>query len=671
MAKNENDLIVPKVGRGPRFAADKLKHARKKILQLNVPDGVHIDDLKNADWKTPGAYLDWLQWNGEIVAQVTQLSGVTALWLLEFLTRALNGLALDNFALRGIERGAANVKVTKLNKNSKWSRFKHFISGGVKNHPTLLAYVSYYVFMNLLIFGGVQTARARFKSNDNDDKNKKEIVKEKDSKTKVVKSADKNWLDEVKDWAADLFDKDEKRVLQYVEPSTSDYVQKALDAYWPEIAVGLTELETYRPEPKVHRGEKRMTNGLGCTWFYSMSADGTIDRQANLKGKTPTLTTDENYEQCKLHLQKETLRTLKSVTKNKKNISARYAVALVYAGYQRPADMSGIARKIENAKTMQQVADAFAHYEGREKWKEGTLKRRWVCAAYAVGLIDTNDILAMVRDSFSALNINTVYKNGHFVLTKQTAAFVLSRKRDEKNSGDNTVESFLSDFKEGKEILKALGGVDVSPKFVQEETAFVDKVVDTSLKTMAQADKKYKNKQYADAISLYRSAIKQNPDNMEAYSSLALAYLRLGNQEKSIEYYENCLRVVRDGNARMNANKSLLLDREIKAASYYNAGVAHEKMAQIYEGQGNKEEAKKHYKSAKNNYGTALENAEMIDVDTSRQQVYKSAIDRVDKKISNTKRKNNKVAWNMGADKVVLKNNTLLYGKEYSGNSIA
>jgi len=669
---NKSDLFVPKAGSVPRKIADKLKQGRKKLLELHVPDDVHISDLKNADWKSGDAYLDLAQWNGEIIAQTAQLSGVTTLWLLEFLTRALNSLAIDNFALRGIERGAANVKVTKLNKNSKWSRFKHFISGGIKKHPTILAYVSYYAFMNLLIFGGVQTARAMFQSDEKDDKNKKEVVKENTAKTKVVKSADKNWWNEVKDWAADLFGSDE-RILKYVDPKTPNYVENALDAYWPEIAVGLTELETYRATPKVHSGEKRMTNGLGCTWFYSVGANGKIIQSENVKGQTRTLTTDENYEQCKLHLKHETLKKLQDVTEGKKNIRAQHAIALVYAGYQRTADMQGIAKRLEKAKSVQEVADAFAYYRGAEKWRVGTLKRRWVCAAYAVGLINAQDLLDMKRDSFSAVDINTVYRNGHFVLTKQTAAHVLSRHKD--NADRNTVKMFLADFSEGRNILNMIDGVKEENPKLDEKVVFADKNIDVSMKLLTKADEKYRNKDYKGAIQLYNDAIRQDKDNMEAYSSLALAYRRLADQEGSIEYYKKCVQVVRDGNARMNANKSLLLDREIKAASYYNAGVAHEKMAKLYEKQGRQKEADKHYKDARNNYKTALENAEKIDMDASRKQVYKNAIKTVDKKINasvkSAKNKKRKLALNDGTDQVKLRKQILLYGKEYTGNSMA
>ena len=206
-----------------------------------------------------------------------------------------------------------------------------------------------------------------------------------------------------------------------------------------------------------------------------------------------------------------------------------------------------------------------------------------------------------------------------------------------------------------------------------EKVVFADKNIDVSVKLLTKADEKYRNKDYKGAIQLYNDAIRQDKDNMEAYSSLALAYRRLADQEGSIEYYKKCVQVVRDGNVRMNANKSLLLDREIKAASYYNAGVAHEKMAKLYEKQGKQKEADKHYKDARNNYKTALENAEMIEIDASRKQVYMNAINVVDKKIKSfvTGNKKRKLALNDGIDQVKLRKQTLLYGKEYSGNSIA
>jgi len=98
-------------------------------------------------------------------------------------------------------------------------------------------------------------------------------------------------------------------------------------------------------------------------------------------------------------------------------------------------------------------------------------------------------------------------------------------------------------------------------------------------------------------------------------------------------------------------------------------------MAKLYEKQGRQKEADKHYKDARNNYKTALENAEKIDMDASRKQVYKNAIKTVDKKINasvkSAKNKKRKLALNDGTDQVKLRKQILLYGKEYTGNSMA
>ena len=127
----------------------------------------------------------------------------------------------------------------------------------------------------------------------------------------------------------------------------------------------------------------------------------------------------------------------------------------------------------------------------------------------------------------------------------------------------------------------------------------------------------------------------------------------------------------------MNQNREMLMDYAIKASSYFNAGVAREEMAKIYEEQGKTVEAKENYTLAKKNYQIALENANKGGLGTKRIEMYKKAIQRCDKKIG----KNAKVAFN-AADKRIkqLRQNrtasrgdALLYGRvvENTGNDLA
>lgn len=671
MSRNETKAEI--AGKVVNRFADGIHDVAGTLRDVEVPDTVHLKDIK--DWDLSKG----MRWLGENGMTLSKYSGAALMYVTEYLTRVMNSLLINNPVLRGMENKFANSKIEKPQQDSKLSKFKVAVQKMAKKHPALTSYLAYYMFMGGILLGGGYAANGA--NQDQSDSVRKEAAKDVDKHEVPIREevSDKAVVKEkLQDKKTPLSYEElgqkaktvtDDAVTQTVDPKTEQYVKQALDAYWPEIAVGLTELETYRAVPKVHAGEKRATNGLGCTWNYVYNKNGRLVQKPNVAKKTPTRTKDENYEQCKRHLMFETLPVLQQVTKGKKNISARQAVALVYVGYQRTADMAEIAKKISSAKTVQQVADAYAHYEGPKKYREGTLKRRWICAAYAANVIDANDLLNMDCDAFAALNINTVYRNGHFLLGNETAQYVLSRVRGKKE----TVKDFLSDFSEGKKILASVqGGEKIRTKVVVKSSE-QDKKIEQSMKSLNAADKAYKKKNYKKAADLYEQAIAQDADNMEAYSSLALAYLRLGDENKSIEYYQKSIQAVVNGNKRMNANKDLLLDREVKASSYYNAGMAYEKMAALYAQKGDTVKMSECYRSALNNYQIALENAKMKDMSEARQQVYQKAIDRLHqqqkvpfKQVN--KSKGTKLAFNAGMSNIKSKE-ILDYGQYYKENS--
>lgn len=236
--------------------------------------------------------------------------------------------------------------------------------------------------------------------------------------------------------------------LQYVSPDDSNFVTMALDEYFGNIAIGLTQLETYYDKPTRHRGETRHTAGPGLTWNYRYDANGKIRRRHN-NGKTPVRSKQENYDQMKMHLAYETLPALRIALRGTKNINATQSVALVLAGYQRPSDMAQIAKCIDMATCRQDVIDAF-QYTGNmpDNFWVGTMKRRWICAAYAVGALTTNNLMEMNRDVFSKMNIRRVYRDGKFIIDDATLEYVRGLQND-----NSTVAEFLEDFDTGNQIL--------------------------------------------------------------------------------------------------------------------------------------------------------------------------------------------------------------------------
>jgi len=337
-------------------------------------------------------------------------AAITMTGLFQFLAWAFNKTVLDNSALRAGERALRDMRVAK-NKKGQERQFQLFM----KKYPNFSAHIIYYLMFAISI-GGVKVFRDLSHGDGGDGKIPTETVVHKTKKNPVA-----------------------------IDTNT---VEGMLAAYWNDIAIGLTELETYRKKPVVQKGEHRATNGLGVTYYYTRNKNGKITRRAATE-KMPAMSYDENYEQLRMHLEYETLPRVIEATKDVDGITDAQKVALVFAGYQRPADVKRIVKKLRVARTRQQVADAFKEMGNiSEKYRNGTMRRRWICAAYATGMITSDDLLNMARDSFSKTNINSIIKDTHFVLTDEVVKYVLSRQ-----NGNNTVFEFLSTFNTGKKIL--------------------------------------------------------------------------------------------------------------------------------------------------------------------------------------------------------------------------
>ena len=550
----------------------------------------------------------------------------------QFLFWALKYGLLDNHLTRKLEKLFAKMK--KTDKNGKKQLWREF----AKKNPNLVGHITYYLatcIMTLATVAGVDLSK------------EDSVIKETINEWSMDSEEDEAKEDVVYVIDGNIKIKDINNTVPHLRAvstnqSKSQFVKQAVQEYWDEIAVALTELETYRATPKLHSGEARYTNGLGLTWYYWYDDNGKLHQRANKKSNTPTLSKKQVYEQVRRHLIYETLPVLYEAIKPYNNITPQMQIALIMAGYQRPADMKNIVKKLAVAKNAQQVADAFADVSNvPTKWRDGTLVRRYTCALYAIGAISAEQMLDWARDSFSMINVNTVYKNGHFVITQQNVEYLLGRSR--KNT--NTVREFLGDFSTGRDIVAEIKKSDKRFKFDEKQQ---ESSSEKSMVLVNKADKKFKKGKYADAEKLYVEALSVNPDNMEAYSSLALVYKMLGDENKSEEFYEKCIETVVKCNDHMNANKSMLLDRRVKAMTYYNAGLARYEMGRMAQESGNIAKAKEQYQLAQKNFKTAKNNAEMIGLDPEVVDIYEKAIQDANKSIDSLK----KLAFNVSAAKV-------------------
>ena len=655
MSAKAKTTYAEKMGAAIDKVAQQLQKKREALGRKQVSDTVMWDELLDKENRVDlDRFAIWLRESGQMAGKV---SGGVALWTLEYTVRALNALMVDNPVLRGIEKKLRTAKKTKAGKSLPSKVYAGALNK-IKENPAKSSYAAYYALLATLLFSAKGIALSGKETSDDKKQPAQGHVIDNDNATNLVVPAQD--VQPLEDAIAQ-----QTLMLQVINSDDADFVNKAINEYWPTIAVGLTEFETYRDTPKKHSGETRYTNGLGCTWQYWYDNSGKLYKKENLQGNTDALSRDKNYEQAKRHLIYETMPSLKTAIKGKNNITAQQCVALCFVGYQRPADMDNIASAISKAKNAQEIADAFQYYTGSNKWRDGTLKRRWWCAAYALGLISIQDLMTLPRDAFSRINLNNVYRNGHFLLGKETVKYALNTAR---NGTQTSVDAFLNSFQTGRTLLatarqQSSGAVYAGVQIEQTEQS---QQIEGAMALLNQANELVAKRNYDGAVKLYKQAIQQDIDNMEAYSSLALTYKKLGDKNKSVEFYELCVQTVKDGNARMNANKSLLLDREIKASSYFNAGSAREEMAKLYAAQGKIDVAIKNYDWARKNYKTALDNANMDGIDDGRKDVYQKAIDRVDSEVAKlNKKKSRKIAYNTGAQQLQPKKksgDTLIYG---------
>ncbi len=521
---------------------------------------------------------------------------------------------LDNNVLKQKQDRPISTKIEKKQK----------IENNVLNKRSNL---KYFLLASIIVGGGLLF------QNKGSDKEKEEP--ETDIK-KVVVVKEKKTLDVV--IPKKLKDFTGKNVqVKNVTEKQQDFIKKFLENHWNEIVIAVTELETFRAVPVVHSGESRPTAGPGLTYKYYYDKDGVLCRTVYGKVRQE-LSKQEMYEQLKMHLVFETLPWLYGITEDKK-LTDRQMVAIIMAGYQMPGHMKSIVNKLQSAKTEQEVADAFlVNLDSMSsKFRDGTRKRRWWCAAYATGRMTEYDFLDLKCDGFSNVKTkdNMFFQNGHFIMADSVIAYAkdcVDKVQKEK------VVDFLADFQIGRDVLAVTNGdAYFKLRAYGNEIDYLQAQEEYYQNSCAKALALIKDKKYAKARDMYLDLIDQFPKHIGLQNDLAFVYNEMGR-------YQDAIKLSRKVIFSKGATKG-----EIAAANY-NAGVAYEK-------QGNLERALANYKLAAEKGGTT---------------VAKNAVERLEKQIADNQvaekqgaEKQKKTAFNQGIQNIRKKNarsDLLLYG---------
>ncbi len=381
-----------------------------------------------------------------------------------------------------------------------------------------------------------------------------------------------------------------------------DFISYAMTEYYPELFIAIEELETNRIKPTIHQSESRYTYWNGLTWVYTVDKKGGI-HQHPCTGKYKTMAEKMNRErreeQFQLHLKYETFKCLEKACKTNKNLDHKMAVGLCMAGYQLSGHMSDIATRLNKAKNTQEIMDAFKYkLPPDELFREGTLKRRWWCGAYAAGLITIDDILSLEKDAFTRIELakiaTGVTKNknnktviGHYKYDKKTIEYALSMARGQ--GGKKTVKEILESHQSGRDAIyyakhpgKRVAATISFPAAKQQ--------MDYDM-----AKKSFAKKDYKSAIAQYTALLKAEPKDALLWNDLAASYNGVGEYQSALECTNKIFKEIKD--------------TKQYAAAYYNAGVAREGLGE--------------YESALANYQMAKEKgnkAQEVDVAIKRVQ---------------------------------------------------
>lgn len=563
------------------------------------------------------------------IARVAGLGAIDLSWFLfclgKYTAKDLNTIFIDNSIIDKFKE-----KNKKTNIKDGDSEFKQFFKKLQKSYPNTAARLKLWTLYGLLTImsvGGVKFVR---QNKDNSDKYEKEQFINNDNQ-------------DIQDTVIIYNDKDKlsKNIKEY-DISSKFFRQDFMDNNWNDIVIGLLEFETWYDKATQHSGESRYTYASGLTWVYAKNKKGKWI-QHPCSGKYVDIASNfdmnEKWEQAKCHCDTTVYVIKRQLQKHGfTTITDPQTFGLLIASYQLSSYLrdqyknkklvrKGIIHKLKEAESdTQKQIDAFiAGNEIPEKWRAGTNKRRWWSAMIYMGYITSDDLIDLDRDAFSSIDINTVLKNGHFVYDTTTIEYVLATA---KNPNKGSVRNFINKHK-----------VPLKGSLTEHKKNKIDnKTVNPSMEKAKDGLKAFNEKDYKKAIECYQLAISLDVDNMEAYRGLALAYKNLGDQTHSVSDYEKVLDVVKTCNTQMNKNRNLLYDPEIKALTYYNAGLAREEIAKLKKN--DIETATENYRKAKLNFKTAYANAKEID-NTELMEIYQNAQKRIDTAVEGLKTQDN------------------------------
>ncbi|MBR3782545.1 MAG: tetratricopeptide repeat protein [Alphaproteobacteria bacterium] len=602
-----------KAGDAVRMVADGIKDARKKLSKLSPKK-----HFENAG----------------------RVSGAVLLWLMEYTMRIANGLVLDNFALRAMERGFKNKKK----------------DGFAKRNPALVSHALYYL-IPLLAWLGVETVDFA-----------KERVQER--KQKEEEEARKKAM------SFDNFK---------INPNVSDEEwEKQIDAIQPYVIAHLFLTEGYVRDLYYDNGTSG-TKTIGVGFIL----DDEVHRKFAKKilGRPIVNGLSVSVEEARILADAWTREKIYPKMKEAFNVpmDAKLFITLVVAAYNAGESTyslkgnSGIpVRDAVNAgKTIEEIMNVFVRQYGKVRGTQwgGMSNKYSVCALYALGDISDDVILNCVAEAPYEINVileqdsaylsvynpktmnegNLLIYDGEEKKARPVGVVripnieeVLQTPQYRKTKGTEQLK--IRDYLMEQEVNTIMAGEIFEGSTIDYFTAqqlanSVKYEVSDSDKINEEGEELYHKEQYKEAIQKFEEALNVNPENYIVYSNISLAYYKMGEPKKGARVIEKFIKSEYFDNAP-DVNKGYV---------YYNLALCYEKI-----GDSKSKRKQKFYKEANN----AIERAQEYSGNS-----YDDLKNRINKKLTD---EGKKIAFNSGIQQMRQKNakkDILLYGKETTFNA--
>ena len=639
-------------GDAVRRLADKIKRSRQDVMRWNAPDNAHFRDVVHDGgvvWGTLGAAI------GESTLQGGKITGVALLWMVEYMTRAMGGLLVDNPLLRAGERGFGSVKVGK-NKQGEDKKFQAFL----KAHPNLASYVAYYMLCVSLIVGAGYGVDVKEKSQE------------------LLKTV-KGWVDDVttKDISIDDF---------VLDPNSDDEKwQEQINAIQPYVIAHLFLTEGFIETAYLDNGGKgTLTIGAGFTIEDKMHRNFASRVLGRPIGNGSSVTVQEARRLADAWMQEKIYPIIRSEFTAPMDVRTFITVAITAynAGeYTFSGKNTGVSMRdaINQGKNKEEVANLLVKQYGKmrgTKWG-GMANKYAVCASYLLGDISDAQVLNCISEAPYAIepyvradqqeykDVYEANKNnmvrGRLVIysgksrkAKPTELVRLSNIADllqkpKHRVTKGTVQLPVGDYLQMEEVARIQQGfvfnsIGLDYRKVAEQQIAESSEFSLSDKLNDEGEILFFDEKYEQAIKKFESALEVNPKNYIVYSNLSIAYYRNKDYKKGLQVVKDVLASKYFAEMPMN----------IKGYTYYNAALCCEKLGDKAT---EKNKTEEYYLMAKQYITKAKETS------GHKHDVF---VHRIDDKIKGIKSK--KLAFNAAGESLPNKDGVLLYGKAFSGN---